>query len=162
MAKISLARALKIKKFAVGKLAELDRRLYTSNVYMEDELEFVKFRSPAVLLERTALRDSLITLKSAITVANAKIATQLVSLGEYKAYATVLAALPTAQRRFETTDAKGNTLVRWQRAFIEADAHAKLVADVRNHISDLQDEIDVFNAKQTIEIPDSVLEILTK
>jgi len=152
---MSLLRALKVKNHLAARIADLEARIIADNSVPAGNQHEFDIRS--LLQERQATVDSLVAIKAAISKANAPIQEVIYRLAELKATVAFL-------QRVDTTH--GKRLVRSYGAeMLEYDAQLRateaeeMLRECRRQIDDLQDRLDAFNSRATIDVtvPDALL-----
>lgn len=149
---ITLSRALKEKNRLAGDLKRVQSLIATHNVVFLDAGER-KFNIATLDVEMFELRSKLIELKAQITVANARIATQLVHMSELKGEVEFWKDLSTDDSPLHFPVVYGDARPpRARNATIDAVAALNRVKEGEHTIARLQDEIDAFNATTHIEL----------
>lgn len=150
MPRVSLAYALKAKNRLVKRIAELEKRIRAHNMVNANSQR--PFDLDALLEELQAEVEKLVQVKSAISAANAPIQENIYRLAELRGLAAYYQSIETENPYAYAMYASGNV--------VEMDIHfgperlAKLTEETEARIDEVQDEIDRFNAKTEIEIPD--------
>jgi hypothetical protein len=161
---VTLAKALIIKNRIVQELSQITARITKVNiVVMQGKLgDDIKpaFRADINILlkERGVLVDKLIAVKVAISVANKEPTQQgrIFALGELKALITMLNSFPVEpSRTIGDRYGSGDTSIVTQ-SFVQIDEEQrdKAVKEIQKTIDTLQEEMEKFNWKTEIEIPD--------
>lgn len=168
MAKITLARILKIKNRLGGRLAEATTELQTYSVQVvqplpskagdvgEPQLGPPEVDVKALSEKRLALRNAITTLKLILTEQNKPIQKAIFDLAELKGDIAFLAGLRTNHGKV-VGGYGANTTTTYYHAFMrkaEVDAaKAKLEGD----IDALQEQIDKHNHATLVEVDDAIL-----
>lgn len=150
--RVSLAKALKLKNKLTGQVRELQELLQFTNSYREGSVQ--KFDCNALMKELHEKLDKLAFIKSSIQYANGEVlSVLLVNLAEKKAYASWVKNLPTTEGKTVESRGYGEKSVEVTH-YVTFDA--KWVRDqvkkTEDEITDLQDQVDEYNASTTIEI----------
>lgn len=160
--KITLAKALVVKKELTNKVQELTKRFLSSTstnkfsaldgtpVYQDYDPESVKQE----LIETTS---KLIAIKVLIAQANVPILTQMFQLSEVKAWCKQLQSLIVRPNTREMQLIPGTT----NHQYVEIPVHNywttpqknQKIEELRKQISILQDELNTYNYQTTIELP---------
>lgn len=148
---ISLAKALKLKNRLVGKITALQTVIRTYNS-VEDSTE--KFDTVAALELLGQLKHYLIDLKSSISLANSSIQKDIFELAETKADIAFLSSIPTRHGEFSQGYSEEKIVYT---ANIRKAAIDEFTTRLQAHIDDLQDRLDEYNAKTTIEIEEGMI-----
>lgn len=154
MPQVSLAKALKIKNRLTGRLNKTAGDVIKYNSTLVQQAQDVDVAAQVKLRER--LRDSLITLKTAIFRANLEIQETILTLGETKAEMQFYQCLDTTDG--EQPHSYQNTPVAYRAVLKRGDVDAKL-AQLETTIDTLQDKLDEYNVMTKIEIPQTVLDL---
>lgn len=145
--KVSIARALKEKNRVAGRLKKALEEIKKENsklawlprgINVEETFEHTK-----------ALRQRLIEIKSAIAIANQKIVTKIIELGEVKSQINFLNDLETKEGVFSTHYRDSQEEYS---AIITRGQALKEMEHLQKHADRLQDDLDNFNATTTVEI----------
>ncbi len=154
MPQVSLAKALKIKNRLTGRLNKTTQNIQHYNSTLESQAEVVDVREQLKLRER--LRDSLVTLKTAMFRANLEIQETILTLGEAKAEIQLYNGVDTTDG--DQTHHYQNTPVKYRAVLKRGDVDAKL-AELEGVIDTLQDKLDEYNIRTKVEIPQTVLDL---
>jgi hypothetical protein len=95
MAKMSLRKALQKKNLLVGKIRGLQTLISSKNVFTDETPENNREDTKVLLADLVKMRDGLIALKSAVTVANVPIYPTLARISELKSYIEFLNGIST-------------------------------------------------------------------
>jgi len=155
MAEITLAKALKIKNRLTGRLAKVQADIQAFNSVPEGQAGQVNV--PALMKTREELVGALVSLKTAINVANQDIQRDIYDLAEKKATAQFLAGVNTRHGP-QPAVYPNTTEVSYVAALKKADVDA-LVAGLEKDIDQLQDRLDQFNHVHKIEVDGRILEL---
>lgn len=154
MPAITLAKALKLKNRLTGRLNQVQCDIQTYNSVLKEQAN--KVDVPALAKRRDEIQESLIGLKTRISVANAKIQENLIRMGEYKSKLAFLGSIHV--RDGEERHGYQNTPIVWVAAITKADIDSEKLR-LETTIDRLQDEVDVYNHTATVEIPQSYLDL---
>lgn len=148
--KIKLAKALKEKNRLVGEIVRLKSIIERENSRNEKSTSKVDRDD---LWERLAkATESLISIKTAIFTANAKVYDKIARMGELKDRAQWITGLNTQDGEFESPSYRAepvkNVIIAHKK---QADVDAMTTA-LQEQIAALQDELDTYNATTEIEI----------
>lgn len=144
---MTINQALKEKNRLVGKLRNVDNKIQKS-------AKWVKGNEPPYSLsdlfdERTAIRQDLVNLKTAISYATSPIVGKIILLAEVKGELTMYKSLDVAKGLIH--DRYSSTApIEYESALNQKDLDS-LIESCETKISTLQDELDKFNA--TTDIP---------
>ncbi len=146
---VTIARALKEKNRVAGRLAKARQLVGKENSKEKKVPRGVDVK--AAYSEAKALRDRLVSIKTAIAVANQPIVGKIVELDEVKSEIAYLNGLDVQEGVFEEAS-YGNKVVKEFDAVIrKADVLAEVEA-LQRRADELQDELDEFNASTKVEI----------
>lgn len=146
---VSIARALKEKNRVAGRLAKARQLVNKENSQEEkiprsiDVREYYDFAK--------LMRERLVSIKSAIAVANQPIVSRIVEMAELKSEIAYLNSLNVKEGLFEESS-YGSKLVREYKAVVRSNEVLEEIASLQKRIEDLQDELDEFNASVKVEI----------
>lgn len=145
---MNIHQGLKEKNRLAGKLKKLDEWIANCG-------HWVKGNAPAYnlidLLERRKLMvDKLIKLKNEISIASQPMNRTMMILAEKKTYINLLKGLNVSRGIQTDYYRRGTEGVEYDSAMSEAEKD-KLIEDVEQEISDLQDKLDAFNAITDLE-----------
>jgi hypothetical protein len=155
MAKITLAKALKIKNRLTGRMAKVQADIQVYNSVPEGQADQVNV--PALMQTRAELVGELVGLKTAINEANREAQRDIYLLAEKKATAQFLADVNT--RHGPQPPVYPSTVeITYVAALKKADVDA-LVARLENETDQLQDKLDQFNHDHQIEVDGRLLEL---
>ena len=149
---MSLARALKEKNRVAGRLATIRQRVRHLNSWEES----IAPRDGDVIAldnEATQLQNRLIAIKSAIAVANTKIAEKLVALSETKSEIEYVRSIPTKTGVYNEVAYGGAQVAHNVTAVISNKAVIERAEALQVKVDQLQDEIDEFNALTQVTVP---------
>lgn len=154
MPQVSLAKALKIKNRLTGRLNKTTQTIQRYNSVQEGQSQGVDVGQQVKLRDR--IRDSLITLKTAIFRANMEIQGTILTLGEAKSEVQFYGGIDTTDGEQVHHYQAAN--IRYTATIKRADVEAK-IAQLENTIDTLQDKLDEYNVNTKIEIPQTVLDL---
>lgn len=149
---MKLAKALKLKNQLAGDVAELKARLESQNA-RPSTVPF-DYDAKEVLAELRAKIAKLVEVKSELAVANAELYPRIFRLAELKGLVATLKSLNVRNGLFK----EGGGSFGQAAYDIEYTAQIKkpevdaLVAELEADISDLQDELDEFNHRTSVEL----------
>lgn len=162
--KVTLAKALSIKNRLIGDINKLKEKIQKSNsiTFYVKTLENIpepKFPNnmAALLNEFSTLQNKFIVLKTAISLANKDIAqqTRIFALSKLKSFLTIFVTISCHNSETYDGGRYGNgetyTITRVQ---ISEEEKEKIIKDIQNEIDRIQEEIERFNWRTEIEIPD--------
>jgi len=149
---VTLAKALKVKNQLAGEIKELEVLISNINSYKEGSAS--RFDSNALMADLQDKMLKLIAVKIAIQTANVRILPALTNLAETKAYAGWLKSINTTEGLQSEGGGYGTPLkdVLYKVNFDATWVRDK-VKEAENQISDLQDQIDTYNATFTVDLP---------
>jgi hypothetical protein len=148
---MKLTKALKLKNQLAGEVAELKLRLASQN----SRPSTVPFDYDAnlVLSELRAKLDSLVEVKSAIAVANVALYPRIFRLAELKGLVATLKALDVRNGLFKEGAGYGQSAYDIEySAQLKKPAVDALVTDLEAEISALQDDLDEFNHRVSVDL----------
>lgn len=149
---MTLARALKEKNRVAGRLAIVRGRIHRLNSWEED-IAPREGDVQALDAEASQLQQRLIAIKSAIAVANVKIAEKLISLSETKSEIEYVKGIPTKAGTFIDVTYGGAHITHTFTTVLSNQAVIQRCEELQAKIEQLQDEIDEYNALTQVEIP---------
>lgn len=158
MAKITLARALKIKNRLSGRFAQVTNDITTYNSQSVQVVE-EKVQSPEVNVselfdQREALRTALVKIKMLIAGANAGIQQAIYEIAEAKGDITFFAGLTTTHGFQASHYGPGGTQYVAFKRKADVDAEKKRLESL---VDTLQEKIDKHNHATQIEVPDEII-----
>lgn len=150
---ITLNKALKIKNRLIGEMTRLQILVRNRNcVRLDQKDDSINIADIWEQLQNVTNR--LVELKSKIAVATSQIAPYLIDLAETKSYITFITSLPIKNGNEETVIGYGvNSSVKnveWE-SFINEYQRQDIIKKNQEHIDNLQDKIDEFNAVTKID-----------
>lgn len=155
MAIITLATALKKKKRLAGEVCALRSELEGNN--SRNAKAIVKFDWSLKHEKYINAISKLVSLKAAIATANTPIHGKIAMLAELKTLITFYQTLNTTEGIIEGPDfslaGSGQTQTDFRVSMNYAETR-KQIDSIQERINNLQDELDSFNANQTIEWTD--------
>ena len=159
MARITIAKALKKKNELAGQLKELQMLFNSCNSYELGTVQ--KFDATELMGEIVATKLSLTNLQILIQQKNARIVDKLVRMKETKAEIAWLRTIPTTEGEVSSYDRYSDEKVAKKKMIALYDAVwvRSCVKLNERVISNLQDEIDEFNATTFIEFEEAKVTI---
>jgi hypothetical protein len=154
MAKMSLRKALQKKNLIVGKIRGLQTLISSKNVFTDETPENNREDTKVLLADLVKMRDGLIALKSAVTVANVPIYPTLARISELKSYIEFLNGISTNEGK-TTQRVHGfsqEVLVMVNKATLSEKDIRALKEETEKEIEILQEKVDDFNASTFIEV----------
>lgn len=148
--KMTLSRALRYKKRVIEAIRKLEQEITAYNSVAIEET--AKFDVRAAFETRTKTIDHLLCLKTAIIEATKPIQKAILRMAEEKSTAAFLARLNTTEGRVRPRY-QGEADLTFT-AVIKREDKEQLIKECQDKIDAFQTEIDAFNAKTEIEIPD--------
>jgi hypothetical protein len=152
---ITLAKALKVKNRLAGRLAKVHADSQTYNSVLEGQADQVNVA--ALVQTRDELVEALVTLKAAISEANREIQRAIYDLAEKKASAQFFAGIST-RHGAEPAVYPGQPDHKYLAVMKKADVDAQ-VQRLEKEIDTLQDQIDSFNHRTTVDVDGRILEL---
>ena len=149
MTKVTIARALKEKNRAAGRLAKARELVGAENSKDKNVPRGIDVAATFALAK--VLRDRLVAIKSAIAAANKSVVSTIIELDELKSEISYLNGLDVKEGRFVTTN-YGSRIESELDAVIRKPQVLEEVAALQARADRLQDELDEFNATTKIEI----------
>jgi len=147
---MTLARALKEKNRIAGKLATLRDRISRENSW-EDNSRPRNFDVLKLYNEAEILEQNLVSVKTAIAIANAGIVKKIIELAEVKSKIKWLCGISTKQGVF-SENSYGNKIDRTFTVIISGQEIVEKCNQLQEKANDLQDEIDEYNASTRINV----------
>jgi hypothetical protein len=146
---VTLAKSLKVKNQLAGEVKELESLISSINSYKEGTPQ--KFVAENLMSELEDKIHRLVITKTAIQAANASALPMLVEIAEMKAFASWLKSLSTTEGPQLESGGYGSPAkeVIWKATF-DAKWVRDMVKGTEVKISDLQDQIDSYNATTTV------------
>lgn len=148
MEKVTLAKALKVRKRLVQQLSKLDEKIGRNNSVLEGnarEASVVSF-----FPERKELVEKLVALKLAMYRANDGIQEQIFQIAELKGFIQQLQSLDTKEGKIESYSFKGDTVYN---AELKKGDVENLIATTEAEIDVIQDKIDKYNHTTEVVLP---------
>lgn len=153
MAKMSIRKALQKKNLLVGKIRGLQTLISNKNVFTDETPENNREDTKVLLADLVKMRDGLIALKSAITVANVHIYPALARINELKSYIEFLKGISTNEgKTTQRVYGASEFLVQVNKATLSEKDIRSLKEETEKEIEDLQEKVDDFNASTFIEV----------
>jgi hypothetical protein len=153
MAKMSLRKALQKKNLLVGKIRGLQTLISSKNVFTDETPENNREDTKVLLADLVKMRDGLIALKSAVTVANVSIYPTLARISELKSYIEFLNGISTNEgKTTQRVYGAQELLVLMNKATLSEKDIRSLKEETEKEIEDLQEKVDDFNASTFIEV----------
>jgi len=157
LAKVSLAKALKLKNRLTGRLAEVTAEIQGNNSVLAEQVGSESVPDVRALLEsRRQLVTALVDLKAAHYLANQPIQRQLYVLGEKKAEVAFLRGIHV--RDGVERHSYQNTELKWIAEIKKSEIDTN-VRKLESEIDALQEEIDQYNYTAKVEVPQLVLDL---
>lgn len=154
MSKMSLRKALQKKNLLVGKIRGLQTLISSKNVFTDETPDNNREDTKVLLADLVKMRDGLIALKSAVTVANVPIYPTLARICELKSYIEFLNGISTNEGK-TTQRVHGfsqEVLVLVNKATLSEKDIRALKEETEKEIESLQEKVDDFNASTFIEV----------
>ncbi len=155
---ITLAYALKLKKRLIGRIADIDREVTSSNVFVEGK---PKLSIRDLIDTRGVLSDALCELKTAIAISNAMGSPSIVSLinekDELVICKSLFSKIPT-----EEPFPYGNQDVKYSVSMDKLEIR-NAISMIQREIESIQDKIDSINKDRKVKIefdPDTILSMV--
>ena len=151
---MSLRKALQKKNLLVGKIRGLQTLISSKNVFTDETPENNREDTKVLLADLVKMRDGLIALKSAVTVANVPIYPTLARISELKSYIEFLNGISTNEGK-TTQRVHGfsqEVLVMVNKATLSEKDIRALKEETEKEIEILQEKVDDFNASTFIEV----------
>lgn len=136
--------ALKAKNEYAGKIAKIDARLLSSNRYPKGTQP--SYNTTALMNERLAHEEYLISLKAKISRATQPIFYDILLMGELKSRIKVLNQMPVNELTDESRRWRSEAAIVEYVVTIGEKQRDDIVSELEARIRTLQDEIDKFNA----------------
>lgn len=156
MATISLSKALKLKNRLAKRVAELQRKITEQNSHLAGAV--TDYDTPALYEELKHTKNRLISLKAAISRANAPVQDTIYRLAEYKGLIAFLKELETRrgrQRMRVEAFFPASEGPQEYEAQITATERDQEIERLETEIDRFQDELDRFNITTTIEVEEA-------
>lgn len=147
--RITVARALKEKNRVAGRLAKARTLVGKENSKDKDVMRGIDVAETYALAK--TLRDKLVSIKTAIALANNPVISKIIELDELKSEISYLNELDAKEGKVVSTD-YGVRIERDMEAVIHQSDVLKEVEALQSRADRLQDELDEFNATTRIEI----------
>ena len=151
---MSLRKALQKKNLLVGKIRGLQTLISSKNVFTDETPDNNREDTKVLLADLVKMRDGLIALKSAVTVANVPIYPTLARICELKSYIEFLNGISTNEGK-TTQRVHGfsqEVLVLVNKATLSEKDIRALKEETEKEIESLQEKVDDFNASTFIEV----------
>lgn len=148
---MKLFQALKLKNRLVGEVQRLQEILQRENARRSDSVSTIDRERMFASLVETQLKLS--NVKSAIAIANVNIYGKINLISEYKSFINFLKSLTireTQEVLFVGRDQE-KLVYNWD-SFITTEKRDEHIVNIQNLISNLQDEIDNYNAVTDVNI----------
>jgi hypothetical protein len=151
--KVTLARALKLKNQAVREVTTRAANVQKHNSHRVDNKVNYSAADEMALL-KSAL-DKLISIKATIAISNGPIYEKIHRMGELKGFIQHLRSIDTKEgkeslnRGYGQPEKEVEYVVTYSDKAVEA-----MIREVEKQLEALQDEIDGFNHKTLVEIPE--------
>lgn len=155
MQAITLGKALKVKNRLAGRLAKVQEDIQTYNSVLEGQADQVNVT--ALIQTREELVEALVTLKAAISEANREIQRAIYDLAEKKASVQFFAGVNT-RHGLQPAAYPGQPDYKYVAVLKKADVDAQ-VQRLEKEIDQLQDQIDSFNHRTTVDVDGRILEL---
>lgn len=152
--KISLAKALKVKKRLTTRLATVENYIINYNSVIKEQRE--QYDIDAAIAERNALKMAIINIKNMINKENVIIQPILNRYNERKSDIAFYERLPVTEG--SSRHHYQNTEVVYIAAINEKEVR-KLVRRTEKELDSLQDEIDAFNNATKLEVDQKLLDL---
>jgi hypothetical protein len=150
MAQVRIRKALQVKNRLTGEIANLNKLIMVNNSHQAGTSKFDVMK---LLVERKNTVEKLISVKTALALANVAIYEKLARMSEAKDSIKFLRGLNTSEGETEVGYGERSKAVK-----VVASVNAVMVEDVVKaltlDIEKLQDEVDFFNSTTEITIPD--------
>ncbi len=145
---MKLAKALKEKNKLVGEIQKLKNLIQSKNSY--NVAQPMNYDTHELLLQLGNKVDKLISLKTTITFANAKIQSKIFALSEAKSFLQFLSSVSTTEGEINERG-YGSTIAQEFKAQIKELEIDELKKRYEIQIETLQDELDAHNATTEID-----------
>jgi hypothetical protein len=163
MAKVTLAKALKIKNRIASRITTARKQVCGHNAFIVnkdipvDEIK-LQVNVKETIKEMNKLTDALVSVKSEITKSNNKVAHLIYEMSEIKGLINFYKELDCSEQlTYHSMFGKQNDDVkRVQISISERDA---IVMSLTKSVEKIQDELDEYNATSYINIHDQILEL---
>jgi hypothetical protein len=158
MAKVSIAKLLKVKNRLASEITRVKTKITAHNVFSHDKSENVPVPPVdvnALVVELNTLTDNLVKVKSAINSANVKSSEKIFRLAELKGQIALFDKLNVTENIERNYYGSENITV--SKAQINIAKRDQLVKNLIKECENLQDELDIFNQTHRVEISDDVL-----
>ncbi len=152
---ITLAKALKVKNRLAGRLAKVQDDIQAYNSVLEGQADQVNVA--ALVQAREELVEALVTLKAAVSEANREIQRAIYELAEKKASAQFFAGVNT-RHGAQPAAYPGQPDYKYVAVLKKADVDTQ-VQRLEKEIDQLQDQIDSFNHRTTVDVDGRILEL---
>lgn len=143
---VTLSKALKIKNRLISEVQDLQSKIREYNQVHEDN--FAPFNVEEMLNELQATKEKLVTLKTNIHNKCEPIRNNIFKISELKDTLKFLSEVPTKSGMVKSHSYSQEMIP--MKSYISSMEMDKHIKTIRAEIEDLQDTIDVFNAKTTI------------
>jgi hypothetical protein len=146
-----IAKALKLKNQLAGEMARLKELLAVQNV--RSSKQKFDYDNREVLDRLRAKLNELVSVKAAVAAANAEIYDKIFRLAELKGLVSLLEGLETKSGVFHEGGRFGEAAYEVeyvaQLGKVEVD---KLIAELKDEIQSLQDDLDEFNFTRSVDL----------
>lgn len=156
--KMTLAHALKLKKRLVGKIADLENKIRSGNVFYKENEKYNAVIEPKVDImsdwkEYLSLKESIAKLKTLIARTNAEagISSLVYEMEEKKSFVCFLKRINVNVRAEREPDGNGGIIFLEKETQISKEEIDSLVERTKLEIENLQDIIDERNGTITID-----------
>lgn len=153
-AKISVAKALKLKNRLAGRLGKVQQDISAYNSVLKEQVGKVNVENLIKLHDQ--IQESLIGLKTQIILTNAPIQETLIRMGEAKAKLSFLDCIPV--RDGQERHGYQNTEVTWVATLTKQHLDVEK-RKLEKEIDTAQDVVDSFNHVTLLEIPQMYLDL---
>ncbi len=147
--KITVSRALKERARLAGKLGEIFKLIRNENSVLAGATRTCDIREKFV--EYKSIVKKMTAIKAAVTKANAGIAAELAELAETKSMITQLKSINVVEGKQRESGYSGASEYEMEAAISKAELYRELEL-LQDRANMLQDKIDEFNAKTSVEV----------
>lgn len=151
---VSLAKCLKLKNRIAGRLLKVQQEIQNNNSVLKEHRHFVDVGE--LEIKYLTLSRFLKEIKVAIAKANANCCETLIELAELKVAAKFYASISTREGTFKGYDNE----VEVYEVFYDKKKIDSNVEAIQKRIDALQDELDIFNHKTTVDISAEILDLV--
>ena len=152
MGKITLARALSLKKRVIGKISDINKRIIFGNSIIVGNKR--TYNIDDLLKRRSSLVDGLIELKLAIQAGNKPIAGDIFRLSEKKSELSMLQSLNTKSGSENINSYHTDIKTIEYDATIDEKQKDHMVAMIEADIDEIQQKLDHHNHTTGINVPE--------